>query len=144
MKIKILIVAFIPLAAVITFSSSARADQTAPSQQAPATSSTEPAQSVWDGIYTEEQDNPGSLSRQQTADILAFVLSKGGFPGGKTELAREAEVLKAIRFEANKPETAGDDETPRQLEGDRTMPTAAAASRYHVITRIPIPGDTGW
>ena len=52
-------------------------------------------------------DNPGSLSRQQTADILAFVLSKCGFPGGKIELAREAEVLKAIRFEASKPETAG-------------------------------------
>jgi DNA-binding beta-propeller fold protein YncE len=200
MKIKIVIVALIPLAAAIVFRSSARAEQTAPSQQAPATSTTEPAQSVWDGIYTEQQagrggvlyakrcarchapdltggeiapalnnaefksnwtdlsvddlferikvsmpqDNPGSLSRQQTADILAFVLSKGGFPEGKTELAREAEVLKAIRFQANKPETAGDVETPRPLERDRPMSTAAAASRYHVIMRIPIPGDTGW
>jgi mono/diheme cytochrome c family protein len=163
MKIKVAIVALIPVAAVFAFRSSARAGQTVPSRQAPATSSTEPAQSVWDGVYTEEQanrgeplyaqrcarchapdltggeiapalnsaefksnwsglsvddllerikvsmpqDNPGSLSRQQTADILAFVLSKGGFPEGKTELAREAEVLKAIRFEANKPETAG-------------------------------------
>ena len=159
MKIKILIVAFIPLAAVIAFSSSARADQTAPSEQDPATSSTEPAQSVWDGVYTKEQssrggelyakrcarchapdltggeiapalnnaefksnwtdltvddlferikvsmpqDNPGSLSRQQTADLLAFVLSKDGFPAGERELAREAEVLKQIRFEATKP-----------------------------------------
>ncbi len=50
------------------------------------------------------QDDPGGLSRQQTADILAFVLSKGGFPVGKTELAREAEVLKGIRFEATKPQ----------------------------------------
>ena len=163
MKIKILIVALIPLAAVIAFRSSGRAEQTARSQQPPAKSSTGPTQSVWDGIYTEEQanrggalyvqrcarchapdltggetapalnsaefksnwndlsvddlferikvsmphDNPGSLSRQHTADILAFVLSKCGFPGGKIELAREAEVLKAIRFEASKPETAG-------------------------------------
>jgi DNA-binding beta-propeller fold protein YncE/mono/diheme cytochrome c family protein len=199
MKIKVAVVALIPVAAVIVFCSSARAEQTVPLQQAPATSSTEPTQSVWDGVYTEEQakrgealyaqrcarchapdltggeiapalnsaefksnwsglsvddllerikvsmpqDNPGSLSRQQTADILAFVLSKGGFPAGKTELAREAEVLKTIRFEANKPETAGDDETPRPPERDRTT-SAEAASKYHVIARIPIPGDTGW
>jgi mono/diheme cytochrome c family protein len=49
------------------------------------------------------QDNPGTLSRQQIADILAFVLSKGGFPAGTTELPREGEVLKQIRFEATKP-----------------------------------------
>lgn len=157
---RIVVVVFISVAALGAFRSSVRAEQTAPSGQAPATSSTEPSQSVWDGIYTEEQakrggpfysqgcahchapdlsggemapalasaefksnwsglsvddlferikismpqDNPGSLSRQQTADILAFVLSKGGFPAGKTELAREAEVLKEIRFDATKPE----------------------------------------
>ena len=152
-------VAFISLAALGAFRSSVRAEPTAPSPQAPATSSTEPSQSVWDGVYTDEQakrggplysqrcaqchapdltggetapalasaefkgnwsglsvddlferikismpqDNPGSLSRQQTADIVAFVLSKGGFPAGERELAREAEVLKGIRFEAAKP-----------------------------------------
>ena len=152
-------VAFISLAALGAFRSSVRAEPTAPSPQAPATSSTEPSQSVWDGVSTDEQakrggplysqrcaqchapdltggetapalasaefkgnwsglsvddlferikismpqDNPGSLSRQQTADIVAFVLSKGGFPAGERELAREAEVLKGIRFEATKP-----------------------------------------
>ena len=157
---RIAVVAFISVAAVAAFRSSVRAEQTAPSQQAPATASTEPSLSVWNGIYTEEQakrgellysrrcahchapdltggeiapalasadfksnwsglsvddlferikismpqDDPGGLSRQQTADILAFVLSKDGFPAGKTELAREAEVLKGIRFEALKPE----------------------------------------
>jgi hypothetical protein len=50
----------------------------------------QPLQSVWD-------------RRQQTADIQAFVLSRGGFPAGETELAREAEVLKQIRFEATRP-----------------------------------------
>jgi len=199
MKKNIVFVALIPLAAVIAFRSSARAKQMAPSQQA-AASLMEPAQSVWDGVYTEEQanrggalyaqrcvrchgadltggeiapalnsaefkanwsdlsvdallerikvsmpqDNPGSLSRQQTADVVAFVLSRVGFPKGNTELAREAEVLKTIRFLASKPETAGDEETLRPLETDRTMSAKAAASRYHVITRIPIPGDTGW
>lgn len=124
----------------------------APAGQAPA----EPSRSVWDGIYTEEQekrgeplysqkcaschapdltggeiapslispefrsnwsglsvgdlferirismpqDNPGSLSRQQIVDILAFVLFKGAFPAGTTELPSEGEALKQIRFEA--------------------------------------------
>jgi S-disulfanyl-L-cysteine oxidoreductase SoxD len=45
------------------------------------------------------QNNPGSLSRQQCADILAFMLSAGGFPAGKAELPRETETLKLIRFE---------------------------------------------
>jgi DNA-binding beta-propeller fold protein YncE len=88
------------------------------------------------------QDNPGSLSRQQTADTLAFILSKAGFPKGKTELAREAEVLKAIRFAANKPESVSRLETLGPQDRDTT--TSAAAGKYHVITRIPIPGDTGW
>jgi len=159
MKVKIVVVAFISLAAIGAFRSSLRAQQPAPSPQAPATSPTGSSPSIWDGVYTEEQakrgdqlysekcakchapdltggemapaltsadfkwnwsglsvddlferikismpqDSPGSLSRQQIADILAFVLSKGGFPAGKTELAREAEVLKGIRFEATKP-----------------------------------------
>ena len=48
------------------------------------------------------QNNPGSLSRQQCSDILAFMLSVGSFPAGTMELAREAEVLKQIAFEASK------------------------------------------
>jgi mono/diheme cytochrome c family protein len=158
MKTRIVVVAFISFAALGAVRSSVPAEGAGPSPQAPATS-TERSQSVWDGVYTEEQakrggalysqkcahchapdltggetapalasgefksnwsglsvddlferikismpqDNPGSLSRQQTADILAYVLSKGGFPAGETELAREAEVLKQIRFEATRP-----------------------------------------
>src|SRR5438309_8157350 len=168
MKIRIAVLTLILVASVIVVFPSAGAEQPFPSQ-APATSSTEPTQSVWDGVYSEEQanrgavlyaqkcafchgpdltggeiapalnsaefksnwsglsvddlmerikvsmpqDDPGSLSRQQTADILAFVLFKDGFPEGKTELAREAEVLKAMRFEEKKPEAAGGEETPR-------------------------------
>jgi len=48
------------------------------------------------------QDQPGSLSRQQNADVLAFMLSAGKYPAGKTELPKEAEVLKTIKFEAMK------------------------------------------
>jgi hypothetical protein len=48
------------------------------------------------------QNNPGSLSRQQCADILAFMLSAGNFPAGATELPRESELLKQIAFEGTK------------------------------------------
>ena len=49
------------------------------------------------------QNNPGSLSWQQYADILAFMLSAGSFPAGKTDLPRETEVLKQIAIEPTKP-----------------------------------------
>ncbi len=48
-------------------------------------------------------DRPGTLSRQQTADVLAYVFSVNRFPAGKTELARQTELLKQIKFEATKP-----------------------------------------
>jgi len=48
-------------------------------------------------------DKPGSLSRQEAADIVAFILQKGGFPAGAAELASEADGLKAIKFVAKKP-----------------------------------------
>jgi quinoprotein glucose dehydrogenase len=49
------------------------------------------------------QDDPGRVSRQGNADILSFILSANRFPAGKTELDKQTEVLKGIRFEAQKP-----------------------------------------
>jgi mono/diheme cytochrome c family protein len=49
------------------------------------------------------QNNPNSLSRQVNADILAFMLAKGGFPAGQAELPTEAEKLTAIQFAAQNP-----------------------------------------
>jgi S-disulfanyl-L-cysteine oxidoreductase SoxD len=48
-------------------------------------------------------DRPGKLSREQTADVLAFMLSMDQFPAGKMELEHQSEVLKQIRFESEKP-----------------------------------------
>jgi S-disulfanyl-L-cysteine oxidoreductase SoxD len=119
----------------------------------------QPARTVWDGVYTEEQakrgaalyfercvhchgatlsgavdgaasltgqtfygnwngvtldlmldrvrttmpvDKPSSLSRQQTADLLAFVFSVNKFPVGKAELPRQAEMLSLVTFKATK------------------------------------------
>jgi mono/diheme cytochrome c family protein len=52
---------------------------------------------------TMPQNAPGKLNRQQNADILAFVLSASKFPAGRTELSRQTEFLKEVRFEAVKP-----------------------------------------
>jgi hypothetical protein len=45
------------------------------------------------------------LSRGQSADVLAYILSVNSFPVGAAELPRETERLKLIRFEASKPES---------------------------------------
>jgi len=47
-------------------------------------------------------DKPASLSRQQTADLLAYVFSVNKFPTGKEELPRQAEMLNLIQFKATK------------------------------------------
>jgi mono/diheme cytochrome c family protein len=49
------------------------------------------------------QDSPDSLSRQQNADILAFLLDKSGAPAGTSALPIEVEILKTIKFKAAKP-----------------------------------------
>jgi len=48
-------------------------------------------------------DRPGKLSREQNAEVLAFMLSVSKFPPGKSELEHQSEVLKQIRFEVEKP-----------------------------------------
>ena len=47
-------------------------------------------------------NDPGSLSRQKYADILAFVFSKNDFPAGTTELSNKTEWLNQIKVEASK------------------------------------------
>ena len=69
--------------------------------------------SGWDGLTLGDlfermrismpQNAPGSLSGQQNADILAFILSANKFPTGTSELSNQAMVLKTIKFEAKKP-----------------------------------------
>ena len=49
------------------------------------------------------QNAPGSLSRQQNADILAFILKVNQFPAGKAELDRQTDILKTIKFDSTKP-----------------------------------------
>ena len=54
---------------------------------------------------TMPQGALGKLTKQQDADVLAYLLSFNKFPAGKTELQKQVEFLKEIRFEATKPES---------------------------------------
>jgi S-disulfanyl-L-cysteine oxidoreductase SoxD len=49
------------------------------------------------------QDNPGSLSRAQNADIVAHILHAGGYPAGSTPLDGQAGALTAIKVLTYKP-----------------------------------------
>jgi mono/diheme cytochrome c family protein len=52
---------------------------------------------------TMPQGSLGKLTKQQDADVLAYLLSFNKFPAGKAELQKQVEFLKEIRFEATKP-----------------------------------------
>jgi mono/diheme cytochrome c family protein len=54
---------------------------------------------------TMPMDKPATLSRQQTADALAFIFSVNKLPAGKEELPRQAEMLSLILFKASKPQS---------------------------------------
>lgn len=43
-------------------------------------------------------DNPGTLTKPQVADVVAFVLKAGGYPAGKNELPPSPDTLAQIRF----------------------------------------------
>jgi mono/diheme cytochrome c family protein len=48
-------------------------------------------------------NNPSALTRAQKADVLAYMLYRGGYPTGEMELPQQTEFLKAIGFLAQKP-----------------------------------------
>jgi mono/diheme cytochrome c family protein len=47
--------------------------------------------------------SPGSLTAQQYADVVAFILQKSGAPVGTTELPSMKEPLASIKFVAKQP-----------------------------------------
>lgn len=68
--------------------------------------------SQWDGRTVADmyrkilrkmpQDDPGTLSPQQSVDLVAFLLSFNKYPVGKTELPPQNDVLAGIRFDQKK------------------------------------------
>ena len=60
-----------------------------------------PVGDLFDKIQTSmPADKPGSLSREQNASLVAYLLSANKFPSGKAELSSDPERLRQIRFEA--------------------------------------------
>jgi quinoprotein glucose dehydrogenase len=56
---------------------------------------------LFDRIRTSmPADRPGTLTREQTANVLAHILNVGQFPSGTAELSTRTEILKQIRIEA--------------------------------------------
>ena len=48
-------------------------------------------------------NNPGSLSRQQTADVLAYVLSFNKYPVGNAELPPQTDLQNQIKIQPPQP-----------------------------------------
>lgn len=49
------------------------------------------------------QDNPQSLSREQTAELVALILKGNRMPAGPTDLPFQTEYMRMIKYKANKP-----------------------------------------
>jgi len=47
---------------------------------------------------TMPRDAPGTLKPAEAADVLAFILKKGGQPAGRAELPADAAALKPVTF----------------------------------------------
>jgi cytochrome c len=68
--------------------------------------------SNWDGLTVGDLverirismplNRPGTLSRQQNADVVAYILKFNQFPEGKDEMPREVQTLKQILFKATR------------------------------------------
>ena len=52
---------------------------------------------------TMPMDKPGRLSPEVNTDITAYILSVNTFPAGRSELPRDAQMLRQIKIEATKP-----------------------------------------
>jgi mono/diheme cytochrome c family protein len=63
-----------------------------------------PVGDLFDKIQmTMPADRPGQLSKDQNAQILAYILKSNKFPSGSQDLSGGGDGLKGIRFEAEKP-----------------------------------------
>lgn len=52
---------------------------------------------------TMPQNDPGSMTRDEYADVVAFLLKSNGFPVGTAALDRRSEVMATIGIQAQKP-----------------------------------------
>jgi len=51
---------------------------------------------------TMPQDNPGTLTSRQYADVLAYIFKRNKFPAGRNDLEADLDTLNAIRLERSR------------------------------------------
>lgn len=52
---------------------------------------------------TMPADSPGTMTPQQTSDVIAYVFKLNKYPAGKTELATDLAALKDLKIEGEQP-----------------------------------------
>ena len=52
---------------------------------------------------TMPQDAPGTLTAEESVDIVAYILSANQLPAGDAELPHDLEILKDVRLDAGEP-----------------------------------------
>ena len=63
-----------------------------------------PLSDLFERIHvTMPGDAPGSLKPAEVADVIAFLLNKGSFPAGQTELPSDVATLKQLKYAAPTP-----------------------------------------
>ena len=70
---------------------------------------------LFEKIRSMPPANPGKLSPQQSADVLAHILSKNGLQAGQTELVGDLATLSSIRFAGSPTPVAADPEPDRSV-----------------------------
>lgn len=70
---------------------------------------------LFEKVRTMPPTSPGKLSPQQSADVLAYILSKNNFRAGASELAGDVAALKSIQFEGGQASAAAIPEPNRSV-----------------------------
>jgi quinoprotein glucose dehydrogenase len=82
---------------------------------------------------TMPQDNPGKLSADQSADVLAYILQSGKFPAGRADLRADETALKQIGWPAAA--------APRQTAAASTPAFPPAGNLAQVMRGILFPSS---
>jgi quinoprotein glucose dehydrogenase len=97
----------------------------------------------WDGVQlsdlhdrirtTMPADNPGQLSRQDTSDLIAYLLKAASFPAGSTALSTDASFLAQIKYVSVRPRPAARGSANWEW---RTYGGDLASTRYAPLDQI--------
>jgi mono/diheme cytochrome c family protein len=86
---------------------------------------------------TMPADDPGTLTQQQSADIVAYILQAGKFPAGRADLASDAVALKLITL----PPQATPSRPPSAVAGAQAPSFPAFGSLNAVMRGILFPSS---